>query len=481
MSRKVGIYARVSKVEAERNESSVPVQLAECQQRARQEGWSVVDQYTDEGISAWKRKAKRPEFERLIADVAAGRIDTILIREQERLLRQLSDTSRVQELARDGRLKLIASTMESDINFARARDRDDFRKRSSQAEFYSDFLSEKIRATKARQRAAGTYTGGGRSFGYRFAENGLAVEPKEAAHIHDAVKRLARHESLYRITLDWNAAGIRTAGGGRWRPANLRRMLTSEHLTGGNGYPAILKDVEAAIVRQELGEQPTVKRGRPPGRRYAASSLLFCGECGSKLTTGTGAYRCSVSHGGCGKVSVKATDLERYLLEVWVQHALKRPRKKTKTPRSKSLPDAAPLLAELRDVELRLEEVASGLAEGTLTVGVAGAANQKLEQRRKALTEQLARTLPEPQFDPTVRVSVARAEDGKPYIVSAIPRLGPDGADDLVARWETRRLTDAENEQLRELLAYDIERVTIAPRDKRGPAFEPKRVRIAWR
>lgn len=279
MARRIGIYARVSKAEKD-DPTSIRVQLADCRDRAEEEGWEVVDEYVDEGISAWNTKKVRPDYERLLTDVATGHIDSILVREQERLLRQMKEGTRIEELAANGtgNLKLIACVLEGDIDFRRARDRKDFHDRVSGAVFYSDFLSEKIRRTKARRKVDGAYTGGGPAFGYKFTPDGLVIDPHQAALIHEAVKRLAEHVSLYRITMDWQAAGRTTAGGARWRPATLRRMLTGEHLTGGNGYPAILSDIEAAIVRQELGDQPQLKQGRPKGRRSPLVGLLRCAD-----------------------------------------------------------------------------------------------------------------------------------------------------------------------------------------------------------
>ncbi len=180
-----------------------------------------------------------------------------------------------------------ACTLESDIDFRRARDRKDFRDLASSAQFYSDFLSEKIKRTKASNRASASYTGGGPAFGYA---KGPVVDPEQAALIHEAVKQLARGATLYRLAQAWKDAGVTTANGNRWNPTGMRRLLTGEHLTGGNGYPAILTDVEAAIVREKLAV-PRGRTGCPSGRRYAVSKLVYCAECGTKLTAAVGTLK----------------------------------------------------------------------------------------------------------------------------------------------------------------------------------------------
>src|SRR5438105_1985957 len=98
-ARSVAVYARVSKAEADARESSVPVQLADCRARADEEGWPIVGEYVDDGISAWNARRKRPGYERLLTDVEDGRVDTVLVRETERLLRSQKDAVRLADLA----------------------------------------------------------------------------------------------------------------------------------------------------------------------------------------------------------------------------------------------------------------------------------------------------------------------------------------------------------------------------------------------
>lgn len=49
----------------------------------------VVDVYCDEGLSA--KDMKRPEFQRLLADIKSGRINLILATELSRLSRSIHD------------------------------------------------------------------------------------------------------------------------------------------------------------------------------------------------------------------------------------------------------------------------------------------------------------------------------------------------------------------------------------------------------
>ncbi|HEY1282717.1 MAG TPA: recombinase family protein, partial [Acidimicrobiales bacterium] len=69
----VGIYCRISS-DDRRDELGVKRQEHNCRALADTKGWSVADIYVDNDRSASKETTKRPEFDRLVADVAAHRI-----------------------------------------------------------------------------------------------------------------------------------------------------------------------------------------------------------------------------------------------------------------------------------------------------------------------------------------------------------------------------------------------------------------------
>lgn len=475
---RVAIYARTSRQEGD-NEGSIPLQLADCREWASDTGHEVVHEYVDPGISGWKRKT-RPGYEALIADAEAGRIDAVLCRDYERLLRNDKEGARWLDLYETRGFRHFLFADEADINLGRARDRKDFKERVAAAVYYSDRLSEKIRRTKAQHALDGTYSGGEREpYGYRRTRSGaLEVDPEEATALHDAVARLAHGESATRVSREWNAAGARTSRGARWRPRTLRRTLLSEHLSGARGYPRVLSDGEVAIVRSALRSEDR-RPGRPPGRRSPLVGFLRCADCGEKLATGGGAYRCSPSRGGCGAVSVKAYPLERFMLveafRRWLEVGDRAKREEV------SDVDIGPALEELRRLEGRAEKIADGLAEGTLTVEVGGEASRRIEARRRELTETLARALPPPRTDPVVRtltdlLTPGELEDAGFQLTARAWNEASDAA--FRELWEARDTRSVE--QLRQLYAEVLDYAVISRRERRGHAFDPARVEIVW-
>ncbi len=65
------IYARISS-DREADGLAVARQLADCRRLAERKGWSVVEEYVDDDVSAWSGR-ERPEYARMLADLRRGR------------------------------------------------------------------------------------------------------------------------------------------------------------------------------------------------------------------------------------------------------------------------------------------------------------------------------------------------------------------------------------------------------------------------
>lgn len=79
---RAALYARVST-----RDQDPAMQLSELRQVAQQRGWTVVDEYVDHGVSG--RKDRRPELDRMLADVGLGKIDVVAVWKFDRFARSL--------------------------------------------------------------------------------------------------------------------------------------------------------------------------------------------------------------------------------------------------------------------------------------------------------------------------------------------------------------------------------------------------------
>jgi DNA invertase Pin-like site-specific DNA recombinase len=95
------VYTRKSSEEGlEQEFNSLAAQCEACEafiRSPRQEGWvSARTRYDDGGFSGGN--IERPGLQRLLADVAAGRIDIVVVYKVDRLTRSLADFARLVEI-----------------------------------------------------------------------------------------------------------------------------------------------------------------------------------------------------------------------------------------------------------------------------------------------------------------------------------------------------------------------------------------------
>ena len=88
------IYIRVSTVDqAERDGEegfSLPAQREACIRHIRDQGWDLVDEYSDRGESA--RSADRPQLQAMLSRIhEQGDVDAVLVHKLDRLARNMED------------------------------------------------------------------------------------------------------------------------------------------------------------------------------------------------------------------------------------------------------------------------------------------------------------------------------------------------------------------------------------------------------
>ncbi len=75
---------------------SVPTQLANGERHAERRGWVVAGRFKDDGFSAFK-EIQRDDFVRLIGAIEAGELDVVIVRDVDRLTRNLTDWNRFEK------------------------------------------------------------------------------------------------------------------------------------------------------------------------------------------------------------------------------------------------------------------------------------------------------------------------------------------------------------------------------------------------
>jgi site-specific DNA recombinase len=379
---RAGVYGRLS--ETYDAAESVPTQLERGTGHATRRGWQVVAAFKDDGYSAFK-EITRDGFGELIAAIEAGRIDVVIVRDIDRLTRNLTDWNAFEKACVRHGVRLSAYTG-GDLDLSTPEGAYYGGMETLRAKRESAVKSFRVREAHERNARAGKRAGGGwRWFGYtRIYANPAEADPHkrailredinqpEADAIRDAAVRLLEHgDSVRSIMRDWTAAGIKPVAGRQWYRSTWVGMMTSPRLAGlrawqGQTYPArwpaiLDADTHERLVR--MFADPARRKHAVRAQAHLLSGIATCPKCGGRglhyrnhaANGRADQYACVAGPYGCGRTAIKAELLEEYVTGA-VLDALESPRVQ-EALRDADLDPAAPRRAELLAEISRAQEV----------------------------------------------------------------------------------------------------------------------------
>jgi site-specific DNA recombinase len=190
MKQRCAIYTRKSSEEGlEQDFNSLHAQREACAAYVlsqASEGWSLIDDiYDDGGISGGT--LERPGLKRLLADIAAGRIDIVVVYKVDRLTRSLLDFSKLVE-AFDAAGTSFVSVTQS-FNTTTSMGRLTLNMLLSFAQFEREVTAERIRDKIAASKAKGMWMGGTPPLGYEPNGRTLAIVEAHAELVRDIYRR----------------------------------------------------------------------------------------------------------------------------------------------------------------------------------------------------------------------------------------------------------------------------------------------------
>ena len=133
----VGIYSRVSTMP-----QSSAQQTELLKNYCEKQGYSIFDEYVDEGESALKQN--RPEYQRLLEDARKRKIDVILVYKLDRFSRSLKELVNTIDTLKDYGVNFI-SYSEKDFDTTTATGQLMFHIVSAFAQFERDMISERTK------------------------------------------------------------------------------------------------------------------------------------------------------------------------------------------------------------------------------------------------------------------------------------------------------------------------------------------------
>jgi DNA invertase Pin-like site-specific DNA recombinase len=389
---RAGVYLRQSR---DQNGTGLAVarQREDCLKLCRERGWDPTE-YLDNDVSAYSGK-KRPAYERMLADIEAGKLDAVVVWDLDRLHRRPIELEHFIDLADTHHLALATVSGDTDLGTDSGR----LFARIKGAVARSEGERKSARQRRAQLQAAqrGLPAGGPRAFG--FERDGLTVRENEAKALRNAYASLLAGRSMVGIARDLDAAGFVTGRlGKRFNHSAARAVLVNPRNAGLRAYRGDIIGLAAwpAIVDEDTWRAAHAlltdsKRHRGPGsnaRKWLLGSLALCGRCDDGTTVKV-TYRGERTRDGTLVRSYKCRKYPHLTREAsWVDWRVTErviARLSRDDARDLLVDDDLPDLAELRcesdTLRLRLDQLAEQFADGALTAGQLKAGTERLRTR----------------------------------------------------------------------------------------------------
>ena len=343
------LYSRLSRDDGGEAESnSISTQRSMLQRYAKEHGFTVYDEYVDDGWSG--TQFDRPELKRMLADVEEGKIGVILCKDLSRFGRNNALVAYYTEIVfPDNDVRFIAVNDAIDTAMGDYGGNAVMPFMSVVNEYYARDISKKVRSARRTMALNGRHCSGRTPFGYLKDPDDshkLVIDEETAGIVHRIFEMRADGLGRYEITNRLAADKVKTPSAyeferaGRsgkgydpdfpwdWSARTIDGILHNQaylgHLVSGKqktksfknhtivNVPEdewiIVKDTHTPIVSREVFDrvaaiQKVKRRENTSGEENIFAGLLVCSDCDKRLTfnhSSKGKGRCKSISFYCG-------------------------------------------------------------------------------------------------------------------------------------------------------------------------------------
>jgi site-specific DNA recombinase len=194
------IYTRKSSEEGlEQSFNSLKAQREACIayiQSQKHEGWVAIrENYDDGGFSGGNME--RPALGRLLDDIRARKVQTVIVYKVDRLTRSLSDFSKIIEIFDSHEASFVSVTQQ--FNTTTSMGRLTLNVLLSFAQFERELTGERIRDKVAASKKKGMWMGGMVPLGYDWVDRCLIINPSEAETVRGIFRQYLRLGSVVKL------------------------------------------------------------------------------------------------------------------------------------------------------------------------------------------------------------------------------------------------------------------------------------------
>ena len=324
MKKKAVVYARVSTTRQADHDLSIPDQIAHAERYCEGHDIEIVGHYIDAGASA--RSDKRPEFQRMAAEIKSGLVQTnlVLVHSLSRFFRNsFGFESYSQEFAKNG-VQIIAMTQEMGDGPQGKLNRQIM---TSFDEYNSAETAKHVSRSMNENARRGFWNGSVPPFGYRTyvaewagakAKKKLEIEPNEAEIVKLIFKLYVYGDGKsgplgIKNTVSYLAnKGLKLRNGVPFRVQIIQQMLRRTDYIGVHYFnrqdsrtktqkprdewiempvPAIVDEELFHVAQAQLdARNPRMNPPRFTNSPVLLSGIAHCGQCGAPMRLRTGKY-----------------------------------------------------------------------------------------------------------------------------------------------------------------------------------------------
>ena len=289
----------------------IPMQKIACHKFAQQQGWRVVQEKAEKGVSGSKVSAsKRDVIQELRMAANNKEFDILLVYMFDRLGRIESETPFVLEWFVQHGIEMW-STHEGQQRIESHGDKLMNYIRFWQAAGESEKTSMRTRDRIRQIVSSGHYAGGFVPYGYRAVNKGrvnkrdqpvkdLEIDPEEAAWVREVFEKVANEgASGYAMARMLNERGLRTRQGAKFQSVNIRRLIRHEGYTGYIMTKAARSEFmpQLQIVDSDLFTKANERMdsrcknaaenknaAKKSGNPTLLAGIVVCAHCGAKMS-----------------------------------------------------------------------------------------------------------------------------------------------------------------------------------------------------
>ena len=299
---RAGIYVRISS-DPSGQRAGVERQRVDCEAFCGQRDWEVLGVYEDNDVSAYSGKP-RPAYDRLLADVEAGRVEAVVAWHNDRLHRSPRELETFISLVERTGCK-VAMVTGGDYDLTTPDGRLAARIVGAVARKESEDKSRRIKR-KHLELAERGRPASWEGWGIR--------SEAERVLVREAAARVLSGQGLRTVVRDWNERGVPGPSGTSWSVVAMRRVLLAPRIAGlrehgrdrsGKTLGVLTTATWEAAVDRETWEQlrsvllnpERTTNGGDNARKYLLAGFLYCGDCGGRMraqpkSDGARAYAC---------------------------------------------------------------------------------------------------------------------------------------------------------------------------------------------